>query len=164
MSEISEIIKASPEIVLCTVKPVTDFRYIDTHEKSTHTAYAELDLSAMRTRNNSTETTSSTENDTLPEKKDNHLCPDLITDEKKRHSLPPRVSSQSSNETNPGMQYLELDFPCERPRGRSEVLKPSPREQRRAKEAEYAYIELEFGQKTDGRPVSPQVAHKGSAV
>ena len=170
VSEISEIIKASPETVLCTVKPVTDFRYIDTHEK-THTEYAELDLSAMRARKDSSGASSSAsaENDDTTEKRDDQSYDDVIPKEQKRHSLPPRVQAQHSGNSKSekkehGMNYLELDFPSERPRGKSEVVKPSPRQQRREKSSAYAYIEVEFGEKTEVKQMAHSSAHKGSAV
>lgn len=51
VAEISEIIRSCPEIVVCTVKPVTDFRVVDARGQAEKRAdYAELDLSSLKPR------------------------------------------------------------------------------------------------------------------
>ncbi|KAK3697755.1 hypothetical protein QZH41_010312 [Actinostola sp. cb2023] len=49
VGEVCEIIRSCPECVVCTVKPVTDFRVVDTHDAK-RADYAELDLSALKLR------------------------------------------------------------------------------------------------------------------
>ena len=152
VAEISEIIKGSPELVVCTVKPSSDYRYCDTHTTE-HTEYAEIDLDSLKTKDDEDSgvlsNNSSFDNQVELEGKKN--SPDS---QFKRHSLPTVLpDSQSTKERNKehSVNYLELNFPgSERPRGRSDVSRSPrvpPRVNREGGTRPGAYIELEFNSK-----------------
>lgn len=151
VSEISEIIKGSPELVVCTVKPSSDYRYCDTHTTE-HTEYAEIDLDSLKTKDeeDSGVLSNNSSFDNQAESEDKKTS---ANSQFKRHSLPTVLpDSQSTKERNKeqSVNYLELNFPGnERPRGRSELSR-SPRLPPRANREQGtpgAYIELEFNSK-----------------
>lgn len=141
VAEISEIIRSSPEQVVCTVKLSTDFRVVDTHA-APRTDYAEIDLSSLKPRGDSESSESeesvhedrhtSAENvNGNPETPEDNKIPakepvkyeepqydDVIPGNlQKRHTLPSRHNPEEPNP--PGqpttavedVQYLELNFP-----------------------------------------------------
>ena len=151
VAEISEIIKGSPELVVCTVKPSSDYRYCDTHTTE-HTEYAEIDLDSLKTKDDEDSgilsNNSSFDNQVKLEDQKN-----IPNSQFKRHSLPSVLpDSQSTKERNKeqSVNYLELNFPGgERPRGRSDMSR-SPRippRVNRERGTPGAYIELEFNSK-----------------
>ena len=146
VSEISEIIKASPDVVVCTVKPSSDFRYCDTREP-VHTDYAEIDLALLKAKEEKEDSKNSESNSFKPGESDDERGSSSV--DQKRHSLPDSFSKAGVIRNREGsLNYLELNFPPnERPRGRSDVVRTSPRVQyRRTKEQTTpgSYIELEF--------------------
>ena len=152
MAEISEIIKGSPELVVCTVKPSSDYRYCDTHSTE-HTEYAEIDLDSLKTKDDEDSgilsNNSSFDNQVVSEDKKNTPNSQF----KKRHSLPTVLpDAQSTKERNKeqSVNYLELNFPGgERPRGRSDISRSPriPSRGNRERSNPGAYIELEFNSK-----------------
>lgn len=152
VSEISEIIKGSPELVVCTVKPFTDYRYIDTHA-SGHTEYAEIDLDSLKTKDNEDGSLSSQEGSSDSQRRDSNDQTVSANGPWKRHSLPSVMpDTQSAKERIRGdtVNYLEVTFPQnDRPRGRSDASR-SPRvpcRSGRDRGTPGAYIELEFNKK-----------------
>lgn len=160
VSEISEIIKGSPELVVCTVKPSSDYRYCDTHA-SGHTEYAEIDLDSLKTRDEDDSDDSSKEGSVDNQRETDKLQINEKA-ESKRHSSPPilpdslaQAAAERNNESS--LNYLELNFPgADRPRNQSEVSR-SPRVPSRMNKPQSskpqhkpsAYIELEFNGKED---------------
>lgn len=151
VSEISEIIKGSPELVVCTVKPFSDYRYCDTHSMG-HTEYAEIDLDSLKAKGNDDSSNSSQDDssDSPQESNDQKIHG---VNEKKRHSLPAVLpDTHSTKELHKGdtVDYLELNFPQnDRPRGRSDVSRSPqvPHRASRDRNKPPAYIELEFNKK-----------------
>ena len=149
VSEISEIIKGSPELVVCTVKPSSDYRYCDTHTTQ-HTEYAEIDLDSLKIKDDEDNSVLSSDgsSENQGETKEQNAS---ANDERKRHSLP-TVLPQSARERNKeeSVNFLELNFPgSERPRGRSDVSRSPriPSRGNRERGTPGAYIELEFNNK-----------------
>lgn len=152
MSEISEIIKGSPEVVVCTVKPSSDYRYCDT-KASGHTEYAEIDLDSLKTRDSDDGgDEGSVENDEPQVDANVQL---------KRHSLPTVLPDSAERNRDNTINYLELNFPgAERPRNQSDVSR-SPRIPPRINKPQSkpgAYIELEF----NGKDKKSQDGHSAS--
>lgn len=151
VAEISEIIKGSPELVVCTVKPSSDYRYCDTHTTE-HTEYAEIDLDSLKTKDNEDSDVLSNNSSFDNQVESEDKSPNR---QFKRHSLPTVLpDGQSTKERNKeqSVNYLELNFPgSERPRGRSDISRSPripPRERsNREHTTPGAYIELEFNSK-----------------
>ncbi|KAJ7361746.1 hypothetical protein OS493_014386 [Desmophyllum pertusum] len=114
VSEISEIIKGSPEVVVCTVKPSSDYRYCDTHA-SEHTEYAEIDLNSLKTKDDEDSGVLSKESsfDNQGESTDDQKT--SSNSQWKRHSLPTVLPDSQKAETErnkeDSVNYLELNFP-----------------------------------------------------
>lgn len=149
VSEISEIIKGSPELVVCTVKPSSDYRYCDTHNVSGHTEYAEIDLDSLKTRNEDDSDESVESHDKISNQKANSYIG------LKRHSLPSILPDSLMDATvvhrkDSAKNYLELKFPGnDRPSNLidgSQSPKVPPRSSK-PRSRPGAYIELEFNNK-----------------
>ena len=172
MSEISEIIKGSPEIVICTVKPSSDYRYCDTGQVGGHTEYAEIDLDSLKAKGDDDD--DDDDDDDKSVSKNGSIGRDKKhTDAKpqqKRHSLPSVLpdpildagaSPRSKEDT---LNYLELNFGDNRPRNKSDVSR-SPKVPPRINKPQNkpAYVELEFKTK-DSKSQSSESARNSTAA
>lgn len=151
VSEVSEIIRGSPELVVCTVKPSSDYRYCDTHNVGGHTAYAEIDLDALKTKEeDDSDDTSNSGGVESEDKMDKPRANSYIG--LKRHSLPSilpgsLMEAAAVQRKDSKMNYLELNFQgADRPRNLSDAsLCPKiPPRSSKPRSRPGAYIELEF--------------------
>jgi len=178
IAEISEIIRSSPEIVVCTVKPVTDFRVVDSRAQAEKRAdYAELDLSSLKTRECESSSGSAESLSDSSHPRTDSGGSEKNAEEKKAEKeqqyneevpqyaevIPKNLRSRSvPNEgTNPGdlpqrkdLNYSELAFPVyDRPRTKSDTPAKQQNQQEEQKPVgpiqAYAYIELDFKDKNE---------------
>lgn len=179
IAEISEIIRSSPEIVVCTVKPVTDFRVVDSRAQAEKRAdYAELDLSALKTHESTSGSEESlsdsshlrtnsggSEKNTGEKKADqecqnNHEVPqyaEVIPKNLRRHSSPDEEAPPGKPPPRKDLNYSELQFPVyDRPRTKSDTPTKSQNKEEEKKPAEpiqaYAYIQLDFKDSNSQEP------------
>ena len=161
MADISEIIKSSPETVVCTVKPVTSDKIYETDLEQNTSEYAVLDLEALN------KVIDNGQNEEKPKSKESTSATDedsMSKNNQRSNSVPERPPKKAVDipKEDQNLNYADLNFdvvpdPGPRTCVKSDVsqhpqpVKKSPRSKRPvcSKELDKGlqYIQLDFGDK-----------------